>query len=357
MPPLTTDSVTSIAMRNLLAELGDLLYMDVGRVQRYLQPYLLAGDRLSDEQRRQAELAARKARVPKVSGGVAVYRMYGTVRPKGIWGCSLEELDTFLRTALAAKEIKGIIFDVDSPGGSVYGVDQAARRIYDARGTKPMVAITNFLNASAAYYLSSAVDQLYAEPGSDTGSIGVWSAHINAQKFFEEWGLDIRLFSAGRYKVEGHPFGPLDEDGEGEYQRRVDEYYGEFVDAVARHRGVRVSDVRNGFGEGRVVGAKRAAEIGMIDRVLTWDQLRASMGLARPGSQSAADMELQKMFAEALGLPAASDPGSPAPSSQAGDGGGSGRTETSDEPPAQQSRKNLDIERKRLQLRMAGRRI
>ena len=356
---MTRESPVAVAMRNLLSELGDLLFLDVTRVQRYLQPFLLlANDRLSDEQRHQAELAARKARIPRVSGGVAVYRMYGTVHPRGGWGCSLDELDTFLNIALATKEIKGVIFDVDSPGGSVYGVDAMARKIYDARGAKPMVAITNFLNASAAYYLSSAVDQLYAEPGSDTGSIGVWSAHINAQKFFEEWGVDIRLFHAGKYKVEGHPFGPLDEEGEGEFQRRVDDYYGEFIDAVARHRGVRSTDVRNGFGEGRVVGAKRAMELGMIDRVLTMDQLRASMGVARSGSSAAADADLQAYFAEALGLDAEpEEPGDDGPEPPAADSrtppaAGTDTDEDGEQTPdLNESGENVEIRRKRLQLR------
>lgn len=348
--PSATNPLKAAAMQHLLTDLGDMVAMDLSRLQRYLQPLLLQPtDTLTGEQLSRAELAARRARIPKVSGGVVVIRLAGIITPRSWYGTSIESLEQLLDAALASDHIKGIVLDVDSPGGSVYGVDSLARRIYDARGSKPMVAITRHLNASAAYYLSSAVDQLYAEPGSDTGSIGVWNMHVNESGWLEQLGVELRLFSAGKYKVEGHPWAPLDEEGEAEFQRRVDYYYGEFVEAVARHRGVKPADVRGGFGEGRVVNAKKAAELGMVDRVLTMDQLRASMGVARSGSSASADRDLEAMFAEAMGLPVddtdeAESEAARAPAAAA--------SSPAPEPAPEQSEENLEIRRKRLGLKM-----
>jgi ClpP class serine protease len=82
-------------------------------------------------------------------------------------------------SALAAtvRELSGnpgvdaIVLDVESPDGSVYGVDELAQAIFDARTAKPIVAIANSCAASAAYWVASQADELYAAPGAGVGSI------------------------------------------------------------------------------------------------------------------------------------------------------------------------------------------
>lgn len=348
-------------LEQLTAELGEIVALDARHLRRFL-PAVQSGrpaESAAKESAARDHQAARRSRVPKVSGAVAVIRLHGVITPRNDWyGMSVETFETLFDAALATDRIRGIVIDTDTPGGSVYGIPAAARKIYDARGSKPVVAITNSLNASAGYYLTSAADRVYAVPGSDTGSIGVWSMHVNQEKWLEELGIELRLFSAGKYKVEGHPFGPLDEEGETEFQRRVDGYYEDFLSAVARHRGVTPSTVRNGFGEGRVVGATKAAELGMVDRVLTMDQLRASMGVARSGSSAAADADLQAYFAEALGLDAEpEEPGDDGPEPPAADSrtppaAGTDTDEDGEQTPnLNESGENVEIRRKRLQLR------
>jgi hypothetical protein len=86
-------------------------------------------------------------------------------------------------------------------------------------------------------------------------------------------GVDVTLISAGKYKVEGHPFGPLDKEARAEMQGKVDYYYDFFVRDVARGRGVSADDVRSGYGEGRMVTAPDAVKMGMADRIATIDQV------------------------------------------------------------------------------------
>ena len=78
--------------------------------------------------------------------------------------------------AAADSSIGAIVLNIDSPGGSVYGVEELADKIYKARGTKPVYAVANSLAASAAYWIGSAASQLYVTPSGEVGSIGVLAA-------------------------------------------------------------------------------------------------------------------------------------------------------------------------------------
>ena len=83
---------------------------------------------------------------------------------------------------------------------------------------------------------------------------------------FAAEGVKPTLISAGKYKVEGNPYAPLDEEAQGFMQSREDDYYASFTKVVARGRGVPIAQVRDGMGQGRVLGAdaayaQRASEI------------------------------------------------------------------------------------------------
>jgi ClpP class serine protease len=83
----------------------------------------------------------------------------------------------------------------------------------------------------------------------------------------------VSLIKAGKFKAEDNPFGALSDEAKTAIQARVDDYYGMFVKAIARGRGVALDAVRNGFGEGRVVGAREAVAMKMADRVGTLEDV------------------------------------------------------------------------------------
>ena len=184
---------------------------------------------------------------------------------------SVQRFVSSFRAAVADSNVRSVVIDIESPGGIISGVPEAAAEVFAARqGSKKIVAVANAEAASAAYWIGSAADELVVSPSAEVGSIGVWTAHVDASKFFEEkMGLKHTLISAGKYKVEGHPFGPLDDDARAYIQERIDGDYDDFVKAVAKHRGRPPGDVREKFGQGRMVGARRAVELGMADRVGT----------------------------------------------------------------------------------------
>ena len=198
--------------------------------------------------------------------GIAVLPLYGVVTQRGnmvndISGpgsTSTQQFTSALRQVLADDTVGQILIDIDSPGGSVYGVAELASEIVKARSQKPVVAVANSLAASAAYWIGCSASEFYVTPGGEVGSIGVWQAHFDYSKALEEEGVKTTLISAGKFKVEGNPYVPLDPEAQAFMQSRVDDYYNAFIQAVAVGRGVTVDVVRNGMGEGRVLGADAA---------------------------------------------------------------------------------------------------
>ena len=234
---------------------------------------------------RSARDARRQASVSKSGGGIAVLPLYGVVTQRGnmvddVSGpgtASTQQFSNMLRAALQDETVTQILIDIDSPGGSVYGVAELADEIVSARAQKPVVAIANSLAASAAYWIGCSASEFYVTPGGEVGSIGVWQAHQDYSKAMDEAGVKTTLISAGKFKVEGNPYAPLDEEAQGFMQSRVDDYYAAFTKAVAKGRGVSISQVRDGMGQGRVLGAEAALASSMVDGIATFEDVVKKM--------------------------------------------------------------------------------
>ena len=241
------------------------------------------------------------------NGAIQVLPMYGVVTQRGnmaddISGpgsMSTQRFAASFRAAMADDSIGAILIDVDSPGGSVYGVQELADEIYRARSTKPVVAIANSLAASAAFWLATSASEFYVTPGGEVGSVGVYAAHQDFSKAMEANGVATTLVSAGKYKTEGNPYEPLGDEARSAMQGRIDEYYGAFTRAVARNRGVNVDAVRGGMGQGRVLGAAAAKAEGMVDGVMTFDEVVKNMSRNLSGKNknraSAQDMRAREI--------------------------------------------------------------
>ena len=235
-------------------------------------------DRLIRDTRKQMAAASKGT-------GIAVLPLYGVVTQRGnmvddISGpgsTSTQRFTSVLRQMLTDDTVGQILIDIDSPGGSVYGVSELASEIVKARAQKPVIAVANSLAASAAYWIGCSASEFYVTPGGEVGSIGVWQAHFDYSKALEEEGVKPTLISAGKFKVEGNPYVPLEEQAQAFMQSRVDDYYNAFVEAVAVGRGVSISDVRDGMGEGRVLGADAALAMNMVDGISTFDEVLAKM--------------------------------------------------------------------------------
>lgn len=226
-----------------------------------------------------AELDAIKAERAERGGsrqGVAVIPLHGTIshRPSLMTsgGASAEEFTHAFQAAVNDSSVASIILDVDSPGGSVFGLDEASETVFQSRGTKPVIAVANAQAHSAAYQIASQADEFVVTPSGMAGSIGVIMAHVDDTKADEQAGYEVTYIYAGEHKAEGWQ-GTLTDDAREHLQSIADAYYEVFVEHVARGRGVTTETVLSDFGQGRSFTSKELLKRGMVDRIATFDQV------------------------------------------------------------------------------------
>lgn len=222
--------------------------------------------------------------------GVIAQHAHQVDNISGPGGTSCERVTNSFRAAMADPAVKAIVLNVDSPGGNVHGVQALANEIFKARGRKPIVAQVNSTMASAAYWLGAAADEIVMSPGAVAGSIGVYALHKDVSVAAEQEGVKFTFVSAGKFKVEGNQFEPLGDEARAAVQGTVDAYYADFTADVARFRGVKVADVRGGFGEGRMEKDRNAVKAGMADSIATMDETLRRLASAKSSTGTRADL-------------------------------------------------------------------
>ncbi len=231
-------------------------------------------------------------------GAVAVIPIKGVLTQHGGYeGCgnTCEQIGEWVDAAAGDNGIKAIVLDVDSPGGSVFGVQETGEKIRQAREVKPVFAVANSMMASAAYWLGSQATKIVGTPGADIGSIGVIMVHADYSAFLEKEGLKFTYITSSKHKAEGNMTEPLSDDALAHMQMRVNDYHGTFVDAIAKGRKISKSLVGNEFGQGRMFGAAKAKDIGMIDKIGT---LASTVNRLLPQSKRSTRMRMQTRMQE-----------------------------------------------------------
>ncbi len=266
----------------------------------------VSGEKLDAEEVQTRIHGARRPADRRI-GSVAVLPLFGTIFPRAnlmteVSGAtSAERFGAQFSELINDPDVGAVVLDVDSPGGMVSGVEELSKRIYEARGKKPIVAVANHLMASAAYWIGTAADEIVVTPSGEVGSVGVFAVHEDISGALEQDGIKISLISEGKYKTEGNPYQALTEEARTAIQVRVSEAYDAFIKAVARNRDVKPASVRNGFGEGRVVGSRQAIELGMADRMGTLEEtIDRLLSPAAPLSSQSALTEEEELEAESL---------------------------------------------------------
>ena len=142
--------------------------------------------------------------------------------------------------------VRGIILDVDSPGGEVGGLFDLVARIgaLKASAGKPLWAVANEDALSAAYAIASAADRIYVTQTGEVGSIGVVAAHVDESGADAQAGFAWSFVFAGQQKVDGNAHEPLSQRARDTIQADVDRLYGEFCTLVAANRDLTVEAVR-----------------------------------------------------------------------------------------------------------------
>jgi len=253
----------------------------------------MQGEKLSEEAI-QAATAGKKqpSRGYEVVNGTAVIPIVGIIGKRfnlieriSANTTSTAQIEQDLAIALADDEVKNILLDIDSPGGSVSGVAELAEIIYEARKQKPIAAYANGQMASAAYWIGSAASKIYASKTAEVGSIGVYAV-------VEDWtvrnhnaGIKVDVIKAGRYKAAGHPDKPFTEEDRAVIQAEVNEYFELFRQAVAQHRDFSDEEL-DAVANGRVYIGRKAANMRLVDGIRQYNTVLKEMAKRESRAQA-----------------------------------------------------------------------
>jgi signal peptide peptidase SppA len=228
--------------------------------------------------------------------GIAVVPVLGPLVARGDWltelfGASVYgELGDAVEAALADPSVRGVVMEIDSPGGEVAGMFDLVDRLGALRQSagKPLWAVASESATSAAYAIASAAERIYVTRTGEVGSIGVVAAHVDQSGADAKAGLAWTFIHAGARKLDGNPHEPLSDPARAAIQADVDALYGELVDLVARNRNLTPEAVR--ATEAAIYRGRAGVALGVADRIGTVETALADMAanLAAPASRRGA---------------------------------------------------------------------
>lgn len=192
----------------------------------------------------------------------------GTLRPySGMTG--YDGIRASFLTAMNDDAVKGVCFDIDSPGGEVAGCFDLVDEIYAARGAKPIWSILSENAYSAAYALASAADRIIVPRTGGVGSIGVIVMHVDWSQRIKSDGVQVTIITFGNRKAESNPYEALSEEAKKAIQSDVDEMGRLFVSTVSRNRGIAERTIRDT--EAACYLAADGVQLGLADQVASPD--------------------------------------------------------------------------------------
>ena len=201
----------------------------------------------------------------KIEGDIGTINVHGVIakRVSKVQNSSgvATNLEQTLSYAKSDEQVKGILLDIDSPGGSIVGTPEVAEMVRTLG--KPTVAFTDSLIASAAYWIAAQCDLIVASPSADVGSIGVYSAFLDQSRAAEMAGLKVELFNTGKYKGMGMPGRALSDEQKEHIQAGVDKAFAWFKADVHAQRPSISEDAM----QGQCFDAADALAEGLIERV------------------------------------------------------------------------------------------
>lgn len=230
---------------------------------------------------------------------IALVVASGTIVPgrdrDGMWdGHQLgsESLIRELQRVRAKKSVKAVVLRVDSPGGSGQASDDVWQEVRRLRKSKPVIISMSNLAASGGYYIACGSDGIVAQPGTITGSIGVFGGKLNILGLYQKLGLNVETVSRGRHAEMMSAFRDFTPDEEARFQGQMDDFYRTFIERVAAGRHMTIANV-DSIAQGRVWSGAAAYRLGLVD---TLGGLQTAVALAREraGIPAEEDVRLER---------------------------------------------------------------
>jgi signal peptide peptidase SppA len=219
---------------------------------------------------------------PQLIGGVSVIPIVGVMwkdaRFRGY--ADTRAITDSVKAASGDDNVRAIVLRIDSPGGSVDGLAELGDAILSARGVKPVIAQVDGMAASAAYYAASQASRIVAGRMDMVGSIGTRIMLYDFSKYFSEVGIKAIPIDSS---PEDRPFKSAAIQGteitelqQADFQRIVDDYFGDFRNVVIRGRGMSAESF-DAVADGRVWVGDEARKVGLIDGLATLGETLAAL--------------------------------------------------------------------------------
>lgn len=185
-------------------------------------------------------------------------------------GVSTDMLSKAFEIMTTDDRVRRLTNNVHSPGGNVFGVANATAALHEFRQKKPVRTVTNELNASAAFHISSQADRIDLAPGSAMGSIGVMTVRLDRTALEKAEGAVVHVLVAGEFKADGHPSTEFTQEEAARIKEDLDVFFVQFKAAVKQGRGMTDAQV-DAIADGTIAIGPKAIERGFADGFNTLD--------------------------------------------------------------------------------------
>ena len=238
--------------------------------------------------RQEQKRAGSKVAVLVARGGI----YDGRRAPGSIGGDSLA---SSIRQIREDDSIKALVLRVDSPGGSAFASEIIRREIVLTREQgKPVVTSMSSVAASGGYWISMSTDEIWAQPTTITGSIGIYAMFPTFPRTLERFGVRNDGVGTGNLAGTLRPERPLPEEASRALEAMIQQGYREFIEGVAEGRGLSLEDVDE-IARGRVWAGSDALDLGLVDRLgQLEDAIESAAELAELGDDYAVEFVEQE---------------------------------------------------------------
>ena len=179
-------------------------------------------------------------------------------------------LDLIIK-ATKDQTVKAIVIRINSPGGTVAASQELYKAVINARKKKPIVITMGDIAASGGYYISSAADVIFANPGTLTGSIGVITSYLNFYDLLNKIGVKGVVIKSGSYKDIGNPTRPMTPEEKKILQSLLDDTYDQFLSDVSKGRNIQKRNIAQ-IAQGLIYTGRQAKKIGLVDYLGDYNQ-------------------------------------------------------------------------------------
>jgi protease-4 len=201
---------------------------------------------------------------------IVVIPIYGTIYKKEYFAYEKgsDLIVSMIKKYGEDKDVKAIVLDINSPGGSIGAVQEIYSQIKKIKEKykKPFVAHFGDVSASGGYYIACACDKIVANNGSITGSIGVIFSFMQGDELFKKIGIKNNVIKSGKFKDIGSFAREMTKEEREILQAMIDDTYNTFIEVVSQGRNIPKEKVKE-IADGRIFTGKQALSVGLVDKI------------------------------------------------------------------------------------------